>query len=205
MLAHRCRDADAARLGHAFQARRDIDAVAENVAVLDHDVAEIDADAELDAAILRHAGVAAGHAVLDFDRAGDGVDHAGELDQHAVAGQLDDAALVLGDPRVDQFLAARLERGKRGGLVDAHQPAVADHVGSQYGGKPSLGAFVSHRRRLLSLGTAWIEVLLTVRRQVHCAAAATPGRTARSVRSADSCAPGVGDWRQGLYMRPGTV
>src|SRR4051794_24403597 len=38
------RDADAARLGNAFEPRRDIDPVAENVAVLD-DVALVDADA----------------------------------------------------------------------------------------------------------------------------------------------------------------
>ena len=154
MIAHRCRDADAARLGDALQARRHIDAVAENVAVLDDDVAEIDADAELDAAVLRHVGVAAGHAALDFGGAGDSVHHAREFHQHAVAGQLDDAALVLGDLAVDQFLAMRLERGKRGGLVDAHQPAIADHVGRQYGGEPSVGVLVSHWHRLFPQGTA---------------------------------------------------
>ena len=50
VLVHPRRDADAARLGQAFEPRRDIDAVAKDVAVLDDDVAEIDADAELDAA-----------------------------------------------------------------------------------------------------------------------------------------------------------
>ena len=42
--------ADAARLRQRLQPRRDVHAVAENVAVLDDHVAEIDADAELDAA-----------------------------------------------------------------------------------------------------------------------------------------------------------
>ena len=52
MFAGGCRDADAARLGDVLQPRRHIDAVAKDVAVLDDDVAEIDADAELDAPIL---------------------------------------------------------------------------------------------------------------------------------------------------------
>jgi hypothetical protein len=37
-------DADAARLGQTFQARRDIDAIAEDVAVFQDDVADVDAD-----------------------------------------------------------------------------------------------------------------------------------------------------------------
>ena len=52
MVADRRRNRDAAGLGDAFDARRDVDAVAIDVVVLDDDVAEIDADAELDAAIL---------------------------------------------------------------------------------------------------------------------------------------------------------
>ena len=72
---------DRAGLGDAFEPRGDIDAVAHQIAValLDH-VAEMNADAELDAPIRRHAGVALDHAALHFDRAAHGVDHAAELD-----------------------------------------------------------------------------------------------------------------------------
>ena len=38
--------ANTTRFGQAFQPRRHIDAVAEQVAIPDHDVADIDADAE---------------------------------------------------------------------------------------------------------------------------------------------------------------
>ena len=48
-------------------------------------------------------GVAPRHALLDLDRALHRLGDALELDQHAVAGGLDDAALVLGDRRVDQL------------------------------------------------------------------------------------------------------
>ena len=76
--------ADRARLGDAFQTRGDIDAVAHQVAVaLLDDVAEMNADAELDAALGRQAGVALDHAVLHLDGAAHRVDHAAKLDEDA--------------------------------------------------------------------------------------------------------------------------
>ena len=97
---------DRARLGDAFQSRGDVDPVAHQIAVgLLDDVAEMNADAELDAALGRHAGVALDHAVLHFDGAAHGVDHAAELDEAAVAGALDDAPVMCGDGRVDQIAA----------------------------------------------------------------------------------------------------
>ena len=99
-------------------------------ALLD-DVAEMDADAEFDAALGRHAGVALDHAVLHFDRAAHGVDHAAELDEAAVAGALDDAPVMGGDGGIDQVAAQPPEPRQRAILVRAGEPAVADHVGDQ--------------------------------------------------------------------------
>ena len=97
---------DRAGLGDAFQPRGDIDAVAHQIAVgLLDDVAEMDADAELDAALGRQAGVALDEAVLHLDRAAHGVDHAAELDEAAVAGALDDAPVMRGDGGIDQIAA----------------------------------------------------------------------------------------------------
>ena len=74
-------EADRAGLGDALKPRGDIDAVAHQIAVaLLDDVAEMDADAKLDAPVRRHAGVALDQAVLDFDRAAHRVDDAAELD-----------------------------------------------------------------------------------------------------------------------------
>ena len=93
-------ETDRAGLGDAFEPRGDIDAVAHQIAVaLLDDVAEMNADAELDALLGRHAGVALDHAVLHFDGAAHGVDDAAELDDAAVAGALDDAAVMHGDGR----------------------------------------------------------------------------------------------------------
>ena len=68
IFAHRARHRDPAGLGDAFDPRRDIDPVAENVVALDDHVAEIDADAELDPPVLGNVGVAVAHLALDFDR-----------------------------------------------------------------------------------------------------------------------------------------
>jgi hypothetical protein len=62
----------------------------------------MNADAELDATVLRQPGVALHHAVLHLDPAAHRVDHAAELHQDAVAGALDNAAVMNGDRRVDQ-------------------------------------------------------------------------------------------------------
>ena len=93
-------ETDRAGLGDALEPRGDIDAVAHQVAValLDH-VAKMNADAEFDAPLGRHAGVALDHAVLHFDRAAHRVDDAAELDDAAVAGALDDAPVMRGDRR----------------------------------------------------------------------------------------------------------
>ena len=123
---------DRAGLGDAFQPRGDIDAVAHQVAVgLLDDVAEMDADAELDPALGRHAGVALDHAVLHFDRAAHRVDHAAKLDEAAVAGALDDAPMMRGDGGIDQIAAQRPQPRQRSLLVRAGEPAVADDIGDQ--------------------------------------------------------------------------
>ena len=52
--------------------------------------------------------------------------------------------MVLGDQRLEDFRAARLEGGQRARLVGLHQSAVADYISGQNGGKAALGAFFGH-------------------------------------------------------------
>ena len=91
----------------------------------------MNADAEFDAALGGHAGVAVDEAALHFDRAAHRVDHAAEFDEAAVAGALENAPVVHGDGRVDQVAAQRPEPRKRPILVGAGEPAVADYVRDQ--------------------------------------------------------------------------
>src|SRR5260221_1383477 len=73
-------------------------------------------------------------AVAHSTRIGDTV----ELDEHAVARGLDDAAAVLGDRRIDELQAMGLEARERPRLVDLHQPTVADHVSGKDRCQPAL-------------------------------------------------------------------
>jgi hypothetical protein len=110
LVTHDPADADPARLGQGFQPRRDIDAIAEDVVVVDDDVAEIDADAKLDAALARDTVIAQRHLALQFDRAAHRIDDAREFDQEPVAGGLDDAPAMLGDFRISELAVDRFER-----------------------------------------------------------------------------------------------
>ena len=91
----------------------------------------MNADAEFDAALGRQAGVALGHAVLNLDRATDGVDHAAEFDEAAVAGALDDAAVMSGDGGIDEVAAEATKPRKSSVFVAPGEPAVADNIGDQ--------------------------------------------------------------------------
>src|SRR4029079_13085225 len=97
--------ADTAGFGQRLQPRGDVDAIAEDVVVVDDDVADVDADAKRDPLLWRHAGVAIRHPALYVDRATHRIDDAGELEQQPVACRLDDAAAVFRNLRVDQFPA----------------------------------------------------------------------------------------------------
>ena len=122
-------ETNAARISNAFKARGDIDAIAHQVAValLDH-IAEMDADPELDAPLGRKTSVALDHAVLHLDGAANGIDHASELDDDAVAGALHDAAVMYGDGGIDQIAPERPQPRKRPLLVGTGKPAVSDYI-----------------------------------------------------------------------------
>jgi hypothetical protein len=92
----------------------------------------MDADAELDAALLRQAGVALDHAVLHLDGAAHGVDHAAEFDKNSIARTLDDPSAVDGDRRIDEIAAQRAQPRQRAVFVRAGQPAIANDIGRQH-------------------------------------------------------------------------
>jgi hypothetical protein len=85
----------------------------------------VNADPKLDPLVFRKRSISLQHSPLHRNRTRDRLDDARELDQDAIAGRLDDAALVLGDLRVDQFAAQSLEPCKGTGLILSYQPAVA--------------------------------------------------------------------------------
>lgn len=126
------RDDHGAGIGDAFEAGGDVDTVAVEVAVLlaDH-VAEIDADAEAYPLFLGRLRLVFCQSLLDRYRRGHRVDDTRELTQNAVASELDDPALMLGDQRFEEVLAVCLEPLECAALVALHQARIADHVASQ--------------------------------------------------------------------------
>jgi hypothetical protein len=97
-------NADPARFSDALKAGSNVDAIAEDVVVIENDVTDVNADAEFDPLILRHGGILLGHAALDFNRKAHRIDGAGKLDQHAVTGRLDDVASMGGYGGVNDAL-----------------------------------------------------------------------------------------------------
>ena len=116
-------DEHPAGIGQGLDAGGDVDPVAIEVVALDDHVAEIDADAQFDAALRGDIGVPLGHRLLHRDGAAHRIDDAGKLHQQAVAGGLGprarpgDAALVLGDLRVEELAPQRVEAFERALLV----------------------------------------------------------------------------------------
>jgi len=147
LVAHHPADADSARLGQGFETGGDVDPIAVDVALVDDDVADINADAELDALFRGHADVALGHPALQIDRAAHRVDDAGEFDEEAIAGGLDDAAAVFDDLGVEKLAPVALQCGERAFLVQPHQPRVAGNIGGKDRGKAALNPFLSLRHR----------------------------------------------------------
>ena len=135
---------DPAGLGEAFQPHGDVDAVAGDVAVLDLDIAEMDADPELQPALLGQVAVEPGHRLLHRHGTADRFHQAGELDEELVSGRLGDAAAVAVDRRLNHLLQHRLDAVERAALVPFHQAAVPDHIGDEDCSEAALDAFLGH-------------------------------------------------------------
>ena len=76
--------------GQLLQPRRDIDVVAEDIVLLDDDVADVDADAKQEALLGRRAHCLLKKRFLELQSAAKCLDRAGKLGKEAVACRLDD-------------------------------------------------------------------------------------------------------------------
>jgi len=140
-------DADAAGLGGGLEARGDIDAVAEKVLVLHHNVAEIDADAKADLARGRQLVIEGAQGGLNIGGAADGFDGAGKFGEDGVTGGVEDAAAMQDDQGFENLLVTA--KGAEGLLfVLAHQAAEFGDVGGEDGGQL---AFEELRRRVVGI------------------------------------------------------
>src|SRR6516162_4850168 len=150
ILLHARGDTDAAGLGRCFEPCSDVDTVAKDVAVLDHNVAHIDTDPKLDSLVRRYRRVALGHAGLQLGCTAQRIYHTAELDEEAVTRCLDEPAVMSGDLRIEQLSLYRLEPLEGTALVHPDQARVTCHIGSEDGGEAAgraHGASLAARRR----------------------------------------------------------
>jgi hypothetical protein len=150
--------ANPARLSQRFEPGCDVDAVAEYIASLDDDVADIDAHAKFDAMPCRCRGVAGDHLPLHLERTAYRVDDAGKLGEQSVAGVFDHSAPVLGDLRVDQFGEMSLQALVRTLLIRAHQARIAGNIDRQDGRQSSLDPPLAHLAGPVSQGDLRLRI-----------------------------------------------
>ena len=132
LLIDRARDTDATDRRDALQPRRDVDAVAEQIAVaLDH-VADGDADTEAHLPAGRIGHVARAQAFLDVDGATHRLDGAGKFGEHGVARGIENPPAGTRDEIV-HHRAIGGEPPQRLLLVFGDELAVAGDVGSENG------------------------------------------------------------------------
>jgi hypothetical protein len=113
-------------------------AVAHQVAVaLDHHIAKMDTDAKLHALFRHEIGIANRDCALHIDRATHGVHHAGELDEKAISGGVDDTPAMGRNRRIDQLVPERPQSRHRAFLVRLREPAIASNIGGENGRQPS--------------------------------------------------------------------
>ena len=124
-------DQYAAGFAKLLETGGDIDAVAEQVCAVHHDVAEIDSHPEHDAALSRAARLHRGDLLLGCDRTVDCVDDGTELCNGAVAHQLDDAAMVFDKQRLDHLGAQFPDRAQGARLVLLDESGITNDVGSE--------------------------------------------------------------------------
>jgi hypothetical protein len=88
----------------------------------------VDTDPKFDPDVRRDVSIQRCYAFPDIERVAGRVYRACKLDQHAVAGGLNDATAVSGDGRVNDGLPDRLKVGQRSFLIETHETAVPSDV-----------------------------------------------------------------------------
>jgi hypothetical protein len=121
ILLHPRRHAYPSGLGQRFQPSGNINSVAEDIPVLDHDVAHVDANAELDALVWGRRHIALSHPSLHVGRTAQRIYHTAELDEQPIPSRLDQPAIVRGDRRINQLGPDCLQRLESAALVRPDQ------------------------------------------------------------------------------------
>jgi hypothetical protein len=124
-------NADSARLCDPFETHCNIDPITKDIIVCDDNITDVNTDAKFDPLVLGHIGILFRHAALDFVGTSHGVDHAGELNESAVPGILDDASAMISDFGIKKRLSKNFQLRQRAFFVDPYQTARARDIRRQ--------------------------------------------------------------------------
>ena len=124
-------NANPTRLCDPFETHCNIDPITKDIIVCDDNITDVNADAKFDPLVLRHIGILFCHAALDFVGTSHGVDHAGELNESAVPGILDDASVMFSDFGIEKRLSESFQLRQRAFFVDPYQAARARDIRRQ--------------------------------------------------------------------------
>jgi hypothetical protein len=113
-------NANPTRLCDPFETHCNIDTITKDIIVCDDNITEVNADAKFDPLVLRHIGILFCHAALDVVGTSHGVDHAGELNESAVPGVLDDTSVMLSDFGIEKRLSESFQLRQRAFFVDPY-------------------------------------------------------------------------------------
>jgi hypothetical protein len=120
VFLHPRRNAQATRLSKRLQPSRNIHAVSENVAAFSDDIADVNADSEVDPFVMRHIGISFSHAALNLDGTAYSINGTGKLHQHSVPGGLDNTPAVLSNIWIYKGASMGFELAQSASLVSPH-------------------------------------------------------------------------------------
>ena len=146
-IVHDLRDVDAARLSERVEPCCDIDGVAEDVAVFDEDVVEIDPDAERDPTIGEQRLVQSRNCCTQGGGTTHGLDDALELDEPPVARPSDDMPTEFQDLRLDDFGPQEGQSGEAFGFISRREAAIPGEQNCRKSARNALCRFVQHDSR----------------------------------------------------------
>jgi hypothetical protein len=135
LTVHLARHPDAARFRELLESRCDVDAFAVAILSLHNDLAQIDADPDLDARIVGQRSVAFGKTTLQGHGAFHSVHYTAKFGQETVTHQLEDTPTALFNLRLEQFFLFGTNTLERGRLVAFHHGGIANDIGGENGGK----------------------------------------------------------------------
>ncbi len=147
LLVDDIRYIDTAGLGQRLDPRRDVDAVAEDVAFLGDDVAEIDPDPHRDALFLGQRPVRLRDRIAQSGGTARRLDDVVEISEDYLGGLFEDVSAEFADLRFDDPGQKPPQLGKVLLLVAGEQAAVAGYQYSRKPARDTLCPFVEHGSR----------------------------------------------------------